>query len=196
LNKPGAAIARKNALAAKVTDLLRMIGLGLPDLERATTNNEHRTTFITGGERRIKGIECHIYQVPIPEPMRRPGDDFDILIEVTLSYVGQPPRTRRNLRLYLSTWAEWKSNRLGESITAFRSRSLKESEKDDERESFAWTLGTHPGHGLIKNAKRSSGTVQKGWAVKKSNALPESFCIAVIGHQGGIGAQTPPPSTP
>ena len=28
------------------------------------------------------------------------------------------------------------------------------------------------------------GTVQKDWAIVKSNALPESFCIAVVGHQG------------
>ena len=32
--------------------------------------------------------------------------------------------------------------------------------------------------------KRSSGTVQKDWAIVKSNALPPDFCIAVVGHQG------------
>jgi hypothetical protein len=37
---------------------------------------------------------------------------------------------------------------------------------------------------LIRDTKRSSGTVQKDWAVVKSNALPDNFCIAVVGHPG------------
>ena len=32
--------------------------------------------------------------------------------------------------------------------------------------------------------RRNSGTVQKDWAVVKSNTLPDHFCIAVRGHQG------------
>jgi hypothetical protein len=180
-----AAIARRAELEDRLTNLLRMIGYGIPDLDRATSNSDHRTTFITSGSTPIKASEGHIYQVPIPEAMRRPGDDYDILIEVTLSYVGRPRRTRRNLRRYLSTWVEWKSNGLDESITRFRGRALKDYVSEEEGDSnFGWTLGTHPGHGIIKNARRSSGTVQKDWAVKKSNSLPPSFCIAVVGHEG------------
>jgi len=180
-----AAMTRRTELEDYLTNLLRMIGYGIPDLERATTNTAHRTTFITSGATSIKAGEGHIYQVPIPEAMRRPGDDFDILIEVTLSYVARPRRTRRNLRRYLSTWAEWKCNGLDESIGKFRARALKDYETEEEGDSnFGWTLGTHPGHGIIKGAKRSSGTVQKDWAVKKSSSLPESFCIAVVGHEG------------
>ena len=179
------AAIRRDALSDQLTNVLRMIGYGVPDLERATTNTEHRTTFISSGEMEIKPGEGHIYQVAIPEAMRRPGDDFDILIEVTLSYVGRPRRTRRNLRRYLSTWADWKSNGLDETLTRFRGRALKDADTDEEGDSnFGWTLGSHPSHGVIKNAKRSSGTLQKDWAIKKSNALPENFCIAVVGHEG------------
>jgi len=38
--------------------------------------------------------------------------------------------------------------------------------------------------GLIRDTKRSNGTVKKDWAVVKSNTLPDHFCIAVVGHQG------------
>ena len=38
--------------------------------------------------------------------------------------------------------------------------------------------------GFIRDTKRNSGTVQKDWAVVKSNTLPNDFCIAVIGHPG------------
>jgi hypothetical protein len=37
---------------------------------------------------------------------------------------------------------------------------------------------------LIRETKRNAGTVQKDWAVVKSNKLPDHFCIAVVGHQG------------
>ncbi len=36
--------------------------------------------------------------------------------------------------------------------------------------------------GFVREAKRTAGTVQKDWAVVKSNTLPDHFCIAVVGH--------------
>ena len=49
---------------------------------------------------------------------------------------------------------------------------------------FPWTLHEKADWGLIREVRRNSGTVQKDWAVVKSNALREYFCIAVVGHQG------------
>ena len=95
---------QRQLLLSQATQIMRSIGFGIPDLTRATANTDHRTTYITQAETAIHAYECHIYQVPIPEELRRPGDDFDIRIDVTLSYVAQPRRTRRNLRRYLSTW--------------------------------------------------------------------------------------------
>ena len=65
-----------------------------------------------------------------PAQLRGQADEFDIRIEVTLSYVAQPRRTRRNLRRYLSTWVDWKSSKLGEGINDFRVRALKDEEND------------------------------------------------------------------
>jgi hypothetical protein len=165
--------------------IIRSIGYGLPDIERASENSDHRVTLIASSDPGIKPGECHVYQVPIPHEMRRPGYEYDIRVEVTLSYAAQPRRTRRNLRRYLSTWVDWKASRTDEPIDVFRRRAIKGLEGDrDEGRSFGWTLEARSIHGQIRGVKRSSGTVQKDWATVKSNTLPEDFCIAVVGHEG------------
>lgn len=178
---------RRDELSNRVSETIRYIGYGVPDEIRASVNTDHRTTFITNGETEIHARECHIYQVPIPTQLRGQADEFDIRIEVTLSYVAQPRRTRRNLRRYLSTWVDWKSSKLGEGINDFRVRALKDEENDGEPlpgTVLPWTLHEKSDAGFIRETRRNSGTVQKDWAVVKSNTLPDHFCIAVVGHQG------------
>jgi len=179
--------AKRQQLIDEVSRVIRCIGYGVPDETRATVNTDHRTTFITGGETRIRANECHIYQIPIPAALRGQADEFDIRIETTLSYVAQPRRTRRHLRRYLSTWVNWKSSKLGEGLADFRARAIKNIEVEGEPLSgsaLPWVLHEASTFGLIRNTKRSNGTVQKDWAVVKSNTLPDHFCIAVVGHQG------------
>lgn len=65
-------------------NVLRSIGYGLPDRERATNNSRYRITLITSGEVNIRAGQVHIYEVTIPEALRRPGDAYTILMEVTL----------------------------------------------------------------------------------------------------------------
>lgn len=175
-----------NASAQEKASIIRWIGFGVPDLQRATVNTDHRVTLISAGEREIKARECHIFQVPIPAEMRNPADDFDVLVEVTLSYVASPRRTRRGIRHYLSTWVDWKSSRIGESRTAFTERVMKMDDPvgPGEGSPFGWTLETFTDAGVIRGVRRNLGTVQKDWAVVKSNALPEDFCVAVVGHPG------------
>jgi hypothetical protein len=159
----------------------------MPDETRATVNTDHRTTFITGGETPIRARECHIYQIPIPATLRSQADEFDIRIEATLSYVAQPRRTRRQLRRYLSTWVDWKSSKLGEGLADFRARALKDTDSDADPlpgSTLPWILNESSNSGLIRETKRNNGTVQKDWAVVKSNTLPDHFCIAAVGHPG------------
>jgi hypothetical protein len=180
-------IQRREVLIEETSKLIRCLGYGIPDEVRATSNSDFRTTFITHGETNIKARECHLYQVPIPPELRNPADEFDIRIDVTLSYVAQPRRTRRNLRRYLSTWVDWKSNKLGERMSDFRKRAMKDAEDDGQivpSSVLPWTLHEKSNFGLIRNTKRGDGTVQKDWAIVKSNSLPDPFCIAVIGHPG------------
>jgi hypothetical protein len=165
--------------------LLKRMGYGIPDMDRATTNTDHRTTFITHRDREIGAGDCHVFQVPIPDQLRGPAEDYDILIEVTLSYAAEPRRTRRTPRGYLSVWLDWLSNRKGESLDAFLTRALKGDEDTiQEGTSFGWVIEARGQWGRIPDIRRSVGTVQKDWALVKSNALPQDLCIAVRGHRG------------
>jgi hypothetical protein len=192
---PGQTRPQRQQLLGQASNIIRSIGFGIPELTRATTNTDHRTTYITQAETPIHAYECHIYQVPIPEELRRPGDDFDIRIDVTLSYVAQPRRTRRNLRRYLSTWVDWISSNLGEGLNSFHDRAIRGEDGEAGEEAAAaaaplpgaplpWTLHVSDTAGAIRGTRRNSGTVQKDWALVKSNALPGHFCIAVRGHEG------------
>lgn len=164
--------------------LLQRIGYGIPDIARATENDNHRTTFISHGDQEIAPGACQVYQVRIPEELRRPADEYDILIEVTLSYAAEPRRTRRNPRGYLATWVDWVSSRRGEEPEEFVRRSIRVDDTTNEGESLGWTIENNPVWGRLPGVRRSVGTLQKDWLVKKSNALPEEFCIAVRGHKG------------
>ena len=46
-----------------------------------------------------------------------------------------------------------------------------------------WTLHESSTWDFIRDTRRNSGTVQKDWAIVKSNTLPDHFCIVVRGHQ-------------
>lgn len=167
------------------TKLLRRIGYGVPDMERATSNSDYRATFVSHGEKGISPGECHVFQIPIPIELRRPGDDYEILVEATLSYVAEPRRTRRNPRGYLAAWVDWISNRKGEPLDVFLTRALKgEDEPQHEGISFGWTIESNTNWGRLPGVRRNIGTLQKDWAIVKSNALPEDLCLAVRGHKG------------
>lgn len=175
----------KDLAPEEQTALIARIGYGVPNIERATTNTDYRTTLITEGEQEIKPGGCHVYQVPIPEAIRRAGPDYRILVEVTLSYAAEPRRTRRTHRGYLSTWLDWMSNRKEERLDAFVSRAVKDEDPAiREGTSFGWIISDKSNTGKIADVRRSIGTVQKDWAYIRSNALPEDFCIAVRGHKG------------
>lgn len=165
---------------------LRQIGYGIPNLERATSNTPFRVTLITHGENRVIAKEAQIYQIPIPPELRAPGDEFQIRIDVTLSYVGRPRRTRRNIRQYLSTWVDWKSSYIGESLESFKNRVLISGDNDlvEDDNTNKWEIRERDEWGNIRGVKRSTSTVQKDWVVLNSHELPHDFCIAVIGHAG------------
>ena len=70
--------ARRQQLIGQVSQIIRCIGYGIPDEMRATANTDHRTTFITSDETPIRARECHVYQIPLPAPLRNQADEFDI----------------------------------------------------------------------------------------------------------------------
>ncbi len=168
---------------------IRLLGYGIPNLDRALGNSNNRITLIARGERRIAARQAQIYEVSLPDGLRSPGEDLDIRIEVTLSYKAQPRRTRRARRKYLSTWLDWECSDKGEDPVRFLERVLKnydalpESQKKG-KDIFNWVLNKRKNWGQADNVSRQEGTLQKDWAIVKSYDLRESFCIAVVGHEG------------
>jgi len=171
-----------------LSDAIRMMGYGLPNLARAIGNTDDRITLITQEEKFIHARQAHIYQVGIPPELQSPAEDFDIRVEITLSYKAEPRRTRRSKRKYLSTWLHWECSHKGELSDAFLKRVLKNHETSDDSDNdglFSWTLGLQKNYGnKVRDTSRSVGTIQKDWATIKSFDLREKFCIAVVAHQG------------
>ena len=168
-------------------NFLRLFGYGFPNLERASTNNDFRVTLVNS--LKISPKEADIYEVKLPESMRRVGDSFDILVEVTLTFKAIPRRTRVGFRSYLSGWVDWHSSKFGESIEAFEQRLVSgdynnEDEVDDiNQEKIPWVIQSRA-NGGINNVKLNNNAIQKDWAIVKSNKLTDSFCIGVVGHTG------------
>ncbi len=180
--------------------VIRHIGYGLPDQLRATENDSFRATFISD-HKLISPKQVHLFEVNIPDELRRPGDSFNIRVEITLSFKAQPRRTRRSNRGYLSTWLDWSTSKLGESSSSFMERTISMVEGEQESEvsgdgseveadsSIAgtviqWTIRERSKWGGVKGFTRSAGTVQKDWTVIPSNQLSMRFYFAVIGHHG------------
>lgn len=166
---------------------LRHIGYGVPDVERATHNDEYRITLITPSLMKLGDNEAHIFQIPIPEELSNVGEDYDILIEVTLSYAANPRRTRRYIKGYLSTWLDWCCSRIGEKTETFARRILETGSSIDDDGDFNWVLGEAINRGVARGYSRKNSTLQKDWCIIKSNQLSDAFCIAVRGHKGWGG---------
>lgn len=164
--------------------MLRHLGYGIPDEDRATKNTEYRITLITPKLMKLGSNEAHVYKISIPEQLSSVGEDFEILVEITLSYVAKPRRTRRNIKGYLSTWLDWCCSRIGEKEENFTKRIFETGSKVDDEGNFKWVLGDATNRGLASGYSRKNGTLQKDWCVIKSNQLSDAFCIAVRGHKG------------
>lgn len=171
---------------------IRTSGYGLPDVQRATGNTENRVTLIASDI--IQASELHLYSVTIPDELRSPGTDFDVLVEVTLAYKAQPRRTRRRTKSYLSTWLDFETAKLDESYDQFVRRVTREKFEDNDDDSIEeliipnstipWMIHVRTNWGRIKQVKRQDSTLQKDWFIVKSYQLPSEFMIAIRGHKG------------
>lgn len=171
---------------APTLNILRALGYGIPNLSRATQNTKDRITFITNGT--IPPKQAQIFKINIPDQIKRPGYDYDILVEVTLSYFANPRRTRRGTRSYLSSTADWESSKLGETRDMFRARVTDEIDNEnrdrvDGGNGIDWKIKNRIDTG-VAGVRRQDNSLQKDWAIIKSNQMPDEFCIAVIGRKG------------
>jgi hypothetical protein len=170
--------------------IIRQMGYGIPSLERVTKNTAQRITFYNTDE--IAVDEGHLYSLKIPEFLRSPGEEHDILVEVTLAYTAQVRRTRQRTKSYLATWLDWTTSKVGETFVEFRDYVLKEIDDDatsydQERRrgmnTWDWKIKSNL-RGSVDGISRSNSTAQKDWMIIKSHELPEDFCFAVRAHKG------------
>lgn len=190
--------ARLPVNAFSINEYIRHYGYGIPMLDKATTNSQRRVTLYNSGSVNPKNTD--IYLVRIPNEITRPGYNFEVLIEITLSYKAEPRITRRKTNSYLSAWLDWETSRKGEDIDVFTDRIKNDKEEIEfdengeeitpvvadeiQAKSFKWTIGSRTNSGTIPGIKRQANTVQKDWCREKSNQLPTEFLIAVRGHKG------------
>jgi hypothetical protein len=174
-----------NGPAWSADKALKLMGHGLPSVERATENAPHRVTLITPNAANIRNQELHLYRVVIPADLRAVAHDVALRIDVTLSYSSEPRRTRSSRRGYLATWLDWRSSGLGEPLDVFRQRMVSDEENPDrDYRQLEWCLHYYAQHGQATETQRGNGTVQKDWAKISGHDLPEEFCIAVRAHKG------------
>lgn len=169
---------------------IKHFGYGIPSLERVTKNTNQRVTFYNVGK--IRAEEGHIYSLNIPEFLRSPVEEYDILIEVTMSYSSKVRRTRQKSKSYLATWLDWTSFKIDETLEEFKDYILKEIEKGktnynaEHRKTMKhlkWKINSDTRWG-VEGISRANSTVQKDWAIIKSHDLPSDISFAVRGHKG------------
>lgn len=170
---------------------IRCLGYGIPSLDRVTNNTHQRITFYNTNN--IKVEEAHIYSLKIPESLRSPAEEYDILIEVTLSYTAKVRRTRQKTKSYLSTWLDWTSSKLGEPLNEFKDYVLSEIEKgqptfydkDSRNDLTGWNWKIkNTSKGSVEGISRTNSTIQKDWSIIKSHDLPDELSFAVRAHKG------------
>ena len=172
------------------TDLgMRQLGYGLPSIERVTSNTDYRATFYSTGL--IAANEGHIYSLRIPESLRNPGNEYDVLVEVTLAYTAKVRRTRQRLKSYLATWLDWTSSRFEEKFDGFSERALKPEDgskrakkKNENGKTIQWKIRERSDLGDVTEMNRNQGSLQKDWVILKSHQMPEELSFAVRGHKG------------
>lgn len=167
-------------------DALKMLGYGIPSMERCINSTEKSITLVSSGNREIGAQEGHLYSIPIPEALRAAGNEFDVRIDVSLAYVSPVRRTRKHNRKYFGTWVDWNVSRSGESIESIKGRLFRDQAgiAEDGGAIFPWALREREEWGEIKGASRKNGTLQKDWAIVPAHSLPRKFGIAVVGHAG------------
>jgi subtilisin family serine protease len=162
--------------------VLKLIGYGLPSLERATSNSETRVTLITPDAEILPSKQLHLYTIRIPEELRSAAQEARIRIDVTLAYTALPRRTRARRTGYLETWLDWETSKLGEPRDVFLARM--QNGGASQHVEFPWMLHKREDWGEGQETSRNRGSVQKDWAVFDSFDLPEEFAIAVRAHKG------------
>ncbi len=146
----------KNATKAKVQEMLREVGYGVPDITRAIMSARNDATMIAQAEIQPYAIgaagagvfnEMHFYDLPWPKTVLEQLENEIVTMKVTLSYFVEPNLTGKAATrpdTYRSFGLRFDMKKRGETDARFRSRISASQEKDgtesDSEQSY-WLLG-------------------------------------------------------
>lgn len=136
-------------------DVLRQVGYGVPNLNRASNSAENALTLIAESELkpfkleeyRVKTDEFHLYQLPWPTDVLAELGAAEVRLKVTLSYFIEPnPGNKRygEPRNYASHGLRFKMIGPTESVPAFTgrvSKAMRDDEYETEGSEIGWQLG-------------------------------------------------------
>ncbi|MEZ4798164.1 MAG: hypothetical protein R2809_00005, partial [Flavobacteriales bacterium] len=148
-----------------------------------------RITFIQSGI--VQPKMADVYHLVIPQELRGEGKNFNLLIEVTLTFTSNTRSTRKGAHQYLAGWVEWRSSKYNEPLSTFRQRTVSileegESEEDQQQDhdSIKWVLRENKNWSPGIEISRNNSTAQKSWTILQPHQFAEEFGISIIGHQG------------
>jgi hypothetical protein len=171
------------ALAAQFpdrSDLLRAVGYGVADAERAAYSRRTRPTVIVEDELRPAVLEddgrtyreLHLVRLPLPSDVLLELGDTEIELAVTLSYFLEPNEARRTR--YAGANLRWDIQRVAETADDFRRRV----NRADRPQGFAPTGTPYPWE--IGPDTRSRGSVQSDRCRVSAAELAGDKMIAIF----------------
>lgn len=146
----------KTATKTLIQKILRRVGYGVPNLERAVASARNDVTLLTEaeiqpfalGQDGRSGVynAMHFYDLPFPRAALEALENETVVMKVTLSYFIEPNLTGRAATrpdTYRSFGLRFAMKKRGETDAAFRARVNAAQEKGEpgEKESSYWLLG-------------------------------------------------------
>jgi len=166
-----------------VEKALKLMGYGIPSLERASQNNKNRITLLTPDSVELQSKKYHLYEFEVPETIRSAAQEGSIRIDVTMAYTAEPRRTRSRRTGYLETWLDWRAIHQDEPLEHFEKRMQRLGDRKNYP-GYKWQIHQGVRHGATTKTRRDLGTVQKDWCEVEANQLPETFALVVRAHCG------------
>ncbi|WP_417523461.1 S8 family peptidase [Marinovum sp.] len=148
----------KNATKAKKQEILREVGYGVPDLQRAINSASNDVTliaqaqiqpFVTGESGGPVFNEMHFYDLPWPKAALEKIENGIVTMKVTLSYFVEPNlsgRAATRPETYRSFGLRFAMKKRGDTKEQFKRRVSGQQEKDApgrQQEGDYWLLGSN-----------------------------------------------------
>lgn len=132
--------------------LVRCVGFGVPDLERAIASLRNSVVMIAEDElqpfEKKKGKtstkDMHLHELPWPRELLASLGEVEVKMTVTLSYYVEPNPSSRNVSTkyrYPSHQLRFDVKRPTESLDEFRARTTREAKRVEEGSTPAGTVG-------------------------------------------------------